>query len=562
MSRVSPRWAPVFAAPLFAVALGCPGDPKPSPTPGPDPRPDTAETGAPPPAFASAEDCAACHPMQAEEWRGSMMHAAGSPTFAAFEIAVNRATGGIFAHGSGTAAEGFCAGCHLPVGVRDDSLARFDPADPEAYPGPVAEASEVGREGLTCDFCHSVTHQDRSVTPGLDGVGTARALIADPDGPKGGPLLDPQSPHSAEHREFLTQSDFCGTCHDVRNGVTDQQTGEPFLRIEDAFSEWRASPWSGDDNPTGAPVRCQDCHMSLFPFAPPGTRPLTAVAVFPADSPTDRPHANHAFTAVSTPLIDDPRFPNVDAPGLNDRFGYPLGQQQRREAMLRAACTMSLNGTASAIEPGARTLPVLVTVENVGAGHRVPTGFSQEREVWIELIVEDDLGPIYASGVLVDQAHPETGEAVPDGNLDDEDLAHRVFHVEHPSLEATVSPGPEADLRPEVQLGLMTFTNDFLHIDPETGERRVVFSPTSANAIDNTRSLEPFVPRPVRYDVPLPERPLVGDLRVRARLRYRSFPPEFLRALHEVAPELVDEALIDRNRVVDMAEAAWRVQVK
>ena len=40
-------------------------------------------------------------------------------------------------------------------------------------------------------------------------------------------------------------------------------------------------------------------------------------------------------------------------------------------------------------------------------------------------------------------------------------------------------------------------------------------------------------------------------------LRYRSFPPELMRARAVRDPELLSEETVDRNRIVDMAEAWW-----
>lgn len=110
-----------------------------------------------------------------------MMRAA-SPTFAAFEIAVNRASGGAFAHGSGTANEDLCNGCHIPVAVAENQPEIFDPDDPIAYGGPLVGISDNAMDGLTCDFCHSIERVDASRTPGQDGGGTAQAFVRVADG--------------------------------------------------------------------------------------------------------------------------------------------------------------------------------------------------------------------------------------------------------------------------------------------------------------------------------------------------------------------------------------------
>jgi hypothetical protein len=192
-------------------------------------------------------------------------------------------------------------------------------------------------------------------------------------------------------------------------------------------------------------------------------------------------------------------------------------------------------------------------LENVSTGHNLPSGFSQEREVWVELIVSDEEGVLYEVGTLLDTAHPNTGEDEPDGQLHDEDLRHRSIIVDFDTLQADFVPGPHADLRPDVQLGMISLTNDFV-FQEEDGTQRVVLLPNQANHIDNSRALAPFERRSWLYEIPAPERTIVGPIEVQARLRFRAFPPKFLRLLAKEAPGLVTEEMIDRNTIVDMAE--------
>ena len=84
---------------LIFLIFGCP------PPDDPDTGMDTAVEFIP-----AVSSCVDCHPQHVEEWEGSAMHAASSPTFAAFEMLMNRASNGAFAHGSGTPNENFCSG--------------------------------------------------------------------------------------------------------------------------------------------------------------------------------------------------------------------------------------------------------------------------------------------------------------------------------------------------------------------------------------------------------------------------------------------------------------------
>ncbi|MFQ5461941.1 MAG: multiheme c-type cytochrome [Phycisphaerae bacterium] len=508
------------------------------------------------PQFDEPATCGSCHPTHYAEWQGSIMHyAAMSPVFNAFELTIRKITDGLVAPNG--AAPNLCVGCHSPTGVFENELPDYIDAERAL---PVRNyLTRVSREGISCDFCHSVTGPDLSKSLLGDGIANT-SLLFGPSETKFGPLVNPVSSgyHASASTDLIKKADFCGACHDVRLPIPDVVTGEPFQRLENLFTEWQTGPYNSTDNPYGRVVRCQDCHMSLYPLAEPGMFPSTPLAVG-ANMPI-RPHAIHAFTAVSIPFLDDPQFPQVDT-DEKDQWGFPRGQAQRRRQMLRAACTLTLDGTPTDLTRDAAVIPIRTVVTNVGAGHRVPSGFSQERQVWIELTVRDDVGLIYESGYLRDKAHAETGELEPDGLLHDEDLDDRHFTVNLETLDSRYEPGPDHDQRPAKNLGIKNFQNAFVRIGAD-GSRELVINPLLASTVDNSRSLPILEPVEVRYDIPVPDRGIVGDIHVSARLRYRAFPPEFLRVLAIREPQIVSEEMVDRNLIVDMAEAQTTITVR
>ncbi|MBY0369968.1 hypothetical protein K2X33_04725, partial [bacterium] len=264
----------------------------------------------------------------------------------------------------------------------------------------------------------------------------------------------------------------------------------------------------------------------------------------------ERKHANHAFTAVSTPLID---FPNA------------LAQAHRRDGILKRACTLTLNAPSQISD--AAVLPLDFTVVNSGAGHRVPSGFSQEREVWLSVRVTDKNGAVvYASGELVDKPHPESGETASDGRLNDEDLGAENTVLDD-QLEVVRSElGEDFNLRPFYPLGLPTFQNAFMRLRTGRSYERVHFF-TLANHMDNARSLPMLQPVPVRYEIPLHKWAIAnpgycGPLDIEAKLNYRTLPPKQLRVLVRREPALLNESHIDRNPVVVMAEVKQRIEIK
>ena len=77
------------------------------------------------------------------------------------------------------------------------------------------------------------------------------------------------------------------------------------------------------------------------------------------------------------------------------------------------------------------TLEIPVVVENIGAGHRIPAGFSQERELWVHLRVTDARGSLVYEVGRVDRA--------------DEDLHDKLFlRVNTSDTLTTGAAGPRA----------------------------------------------------------------------------------------------------------------------
>ena len=410
-----------------------------------------------------AADCAPCHAREVAEWSSSAMaYAARSPLVGALESLVEEQVGrdascpngaGVLrARGSdsctdarsgiattGAGGEEWCVNCHAPGENLRPAMPAWSAVRDARAREPMRDLLPAdSREGVSCAACHSTVgpvaeHAARArgyegnptwvstatgVTffarpedaRGIPGIansgyrldprlllggadGTSAALAAAWSAPGDGARVHP-APEGATER-YLASSEFCGACHDVRLFGTDVRgalRGEHFKRLRNAFSEWRT--WADAEARAGrvAPS-CQDCHMSLYPAKPPGTYARGLVA--PSSRAPAR-IASHWFTGVEIPMSDDLPEALVDNPTV-DADGVPVGLRARRDALLRAALRMSLGEGRRT----GRTLEVPVTLENVGAGHRVPAGFSQERETWVELRVTDARGRlVYEVGRL------------------------------------------------------------------------------------------------------------------------------------------------------------------
>jgi hypothetical protein len=374
---------------------------------------------------------------------------------------------------------------------------------------------------------------------------------------------------------FLRAGAFCNACHDVRvprrNLTAEEHNMNPggqnvsYFRLENLSTEWQVGPYNSTNNPFGTVVRCQDCHMSLFPYAGSSTYQvgdMTVTSPTPGVFATDyaavpgvstdenaplpqRKVVEHYFTGVDVPIASPdelsarlgPGYPDPYATGT-DSHGVPVGLATRRHNLLDAAVRISLNKTDTSAQLGQK---FSVRLEAVSlTGHRFPAGFSQERTTYVQLSVTDNNGfVLYQSGYEIDKPHPNTAESAPDGNLDDEDLEH-LHAVVDPGkhtltyttgtgtnggnnlvFETGPDDGPDARVYVGAPEGLVLFRNELIHIflpgDPigridATGTPvkaqgvhfEETFQAALADSVDNFRSLQPLHPRTYTYEIQLP----------------------------------------------------------
>jgi hypothetical protein len=447
---------------------------------------------------------------------------------------------------------------------------------------PPGTTKSPAADGLTCDTCHNVTGPDLNRSFYGDGFANTSILIAESK-EKIGPFANPVAAKGQFHVSsndkskiaFLRSGAFCNACHDVRLPINTVTSGEKnihdntnvnFFRLENLSTEWQIGAYNSTNNPFGKVVRCQDCHMSMFPFTANSTYQVGDMTI---TSPTPgifaqdyaavpgistegdyplqkRPVVNHYFTGVDVPLLtlDELRsrlgsdYPDVFQPGT-DSHGVPKSLEARRTALLKAAVRIGLDKTDQTAQIGQ---PFNVRVEATAlTGHRFPAGFSQERTTYIQLSVTDDNGfLLYQSGYVVDKPHPDTGEMAPDGNLNDEDIEHIhavvnpgkhiVPYVSGPNnnghnnavFESGPDNGPDARVYTGAAEGLVLFRNELTRVfvpgdqlgrNGPDGKPVVLqsgihfeetFSAAFANHVDNYRSLQPLRPTTFRYEIQLP----------------------------------------------------------
>jgi nitrate/TMAO reductase-like tetraheme cytochrome c subunit len=291
------------------------------------------------------EYCADCHEQHYREWSGSR-HAYSSegPVFRAIVEYGQRTLDGALGD--------LCVLCHAP-------MARLEGATTDGL-----NLDEVPQHlrGVTCAYCHLVDEvlDDHNNQLRLADDLVMRGGYSDPadnesHASRYSPIHDRNNPES---------SALCGSCHDV---VTPAG-----VHLERTFAEWRETVFAHD----GPGLQtCGSCHM----------RGRNDTAAESDDEDLDvglrRVHS-HAMPGVDLALTDFP-----------EREFQRLAVQSELDTSLSTElCVNELPGGVEAV----------VRVENVTAGHSFPSGATQDRRVWVEMIAYQGGVEVYSNGAVAD----------------------------------------------------------------------------------------------------------------------------------------------------------------
>lgn len=311
--------------------------------------------------FVSPEICGGCHKDIYSQWKNSMHNL--SHVDPAYLKVSNFLLKGLTDADQIKEAES-CVKCHTPLGFVSRTTMKTSEE---------SKAPEIAKKGIQCDYCHSATGAYQLYNNGI----TLKPGNGENDpGIKRGPFKDSKSSyHENEYSEFHTESEICGTCHDVRHVVYG-------TKLETTYEEWKNSPYNSD-NPSKK-ITCQGCHM----YQRPG---------IPATASTDRP--KNPGTAASGGPRRDHIFTHYFVGGnsyIPGKFNDSL-KPAMAEERLKNAAEVSIPGYD--IQKGELT----INIKNIGAGHNLPTGLTDTRQMWLEIKVRDkNKKIIFSSGVPAD----------------------------------------------------------------------------------------------------------------------------------------------------------------
>ena len=328
--------------------------------------------------------CGNCHRREWEAWRTSR-HASMARngwTRAAFEKDAKP-----FALANGRKQDD-CTPCHSPSLAA--KLHSF-----ELNGTTLLDAHGVDMEGNHCDFCHKI---ERISVPGAPGLnGSIRLLRPNPDDdtvPGGvkrvfGPLPDVSFLYmGAGYNPIFEMGVLCAGCHE-------HQLDDRTLAGEGTYSEWQQTRYA---QPGPDYKECQACHMPQY----------TAGEVRMVPNP------NPLLPPSPVKMGGDLKASEIEHNGAEiARYGTrfrPLSESHKHNfvgtedtAFLKAAVSMKV--TSEKVTDGLR---IKVTLENIGAGHAIPTGHGLKRYL---LLVSGTAGgrPLAAGTTL--PAEERVGEA-------------------------------------------------------------------------------------------------------------------------------------------------------
>ncbi|WP_415407405.1 multiheme c-type cytochrome [Sulfurovum sp. CS9] len=165
------------------------------------------------------------------------------------------------------------------------------------------------------------------------------------------------------------KSSYCASCHDE----TSPTTG---AKIVSTFKEWEKSSFNNPNNPKEHKT-CIDCHMTYLKegeFSPLKGRSTDGGKI-------KKDIKVHYFSG-------------------SNHFLSGLKSKKHENQILQ------LLRTSAELDVEIKNAQIHVGVKNVGAGHHLPTGVADFRELWLEITVKDrDSNIVFESGKLKDDGN-------------------------------------------------------------------------------------------------------------------------------------------------------------
>jgi hypothetical protein len=186
-----------------------------------------------------------------------------------------------------------------------------------------------------------------------------------------------------------------------------------------------------------------------------------------------------------------------------------LFQGAYSHSMLNGAAILHVYPNSESIRPGS-PYEITVVVSNNRAGHRIPTGSTEERQLWLHLEARDAKGGIYAiKAGIAPQDTPEKSYSV---------TTNRPAYMDLGTMMGI--PNFKGVSRDALAEGDRLFRKVFLN--PNGEETIAQWYSAKTDVFDNR--LKPFEAVVEKYEWNVPEDIVKGQVTITATLQYRRLP--------------------------------------
>ncbi|WP_294960427.1 multiheme c-type cytochrome [Sulfurimonas sp.] len=332
--------------------------------------------------WTSSAKCKSCHEEIFDQWADSNhRHLTGTNPY--YMVMENLAAADM-----GDEFRQWCMGCHNPsavttkqkrsthrMAINDMPDALFEKGSKSLVDELKSHGNSRLEQGVSCVTCHRITKTDSkgNSSYSLDLTNRKKYVFEDSNSDVETWLSEkfinsnPEVHKQSYSKELYKESSYCASCHD------EFLPDDSKRQIVSTFKEWEKSPFNNPKDPTKHKT-CIDCHMTYLEngkFSPLKGQSTTRGKV-----------------------KDDIKVHYFSG---SNHFLSGLKSQKHAEQ------TIQLLRTSADIDVDIKDGKILVGVKNVGAGHHLPTGVSDFREIWLDITVTDrDSKVVFSSGKLKD----------------------------------------------------------------------------------------------------------------------------------------------------------------
>ena len=329
--------------------------------------------------WTNSTKCKSCHSEIFNQWANSNHKnlVESNPYYMVMESIAGEVEGAEFKR--------WCMGCHNPSALTTGLTRTSHAMDDNFLANTLFESNAQTlvktfekhgntrlEEGVSCLTCHTITDATSAGNASytLDITSRKKYPFEDDESTVGKYLghkfinAKPNVHKDSYMKPLYKESKYCASCHDETSPTTNKQ-------IVSTFKEWEASPYNNKEDKTKNKT-CIDCHMTYLKDDK--FTPLNGVST---DGGVVKKDVKVHYFAGSNHFLA----------GLKDK-----NHEDQVLQLLR---------TSAKLDVDIKNNQVHVGVENVGAGHHLPTGVADFRELWLDITIVDANDKIvFSSGKL------------------------------------------------------------------------------------------------------------------------------------------------------------------